>query len=237
MKNKNKIKMIIGIIIILLIIISVFVYVLFRYEWNNYAIGKTYQMQGISDVIEKDSSIILTTLNPYLFISNDFGKTWRVKLFNLKKGEENFTDLGIKNEVIYFISRKNSAGNTSSQFLYTSNNYGNSWKKRDINNLIDFNKNISSESVIINNGIIECLDENLNKYYQSTDFGKTWKNSNSSIRKMKGGNSKSKLIYAELGDNTFIIKRKNEKNNESIKLFSIEKDFEINLFGNIKFKN
>lgn len=226
----NRPKMIITIISMVLVLACVFVYGLFRYEWNNYAIGKTYEIKGISGVIEKDGSIILTTINPYLFISNDAGKTWCIKMFNLNKNENNFNGLGINKETISFISKKNSDGDTSPQFLYISTDNGSNWKKKNIKEILSFNKNLSNESISIHNGILECFDFDKNVTHYSSDYGKTWKKNSYKIDKLE-----NEKFSKKAENNTYFIRKYNKKKNEFDLIFSIKKEFKIDLFGNIRF--
>ncbi len=228
---KNRYKIIITIITIAIILICIFVYGLFRYEWNNYAIGKTYEIQGISDVIEKGDLIIFTTINPYLFISNDAGKTWSIKMFNLNEDENIFNGLGITKETISFISKKNSDGDTSPQFLYISTDNGSNWSKKNIEKILCFNRNLSNESVSINNGILECFDFDKNVTHYSNDYGKTWKETNQRIGELEN------IKFSKTAkNNTYFVRKYNKKTNEFNSLFSIKKEFEINLFGDIRFK-
>ncbi len=227
---KNRYKMVITIVTMVIILICIFIYGLFRYEWNNYAISKIYEIQGMSGVIEKGDLIIFTTINPYLFISNDAGKTWSIKMFNLNEYENIFDGLGTIKETISFVSKKNSDGDTSPQYLYISTDNGSNWSKKNIEKILPFNRNLSNESLSINSGILECYDFDKNVTYYSSDYGKTWKETNHRIDELK-----NVKFLKTVKNNTYFVRKYNKKTNEFNLLFSIKKEFEINLFGDIIF--
>ncbi|WP_165605764.1 hypothetical protein [Flavivirga aquatica] len=216
-----------------MILILLFVYALYRYEWNNYAIGKSYKIQGISGVVETSSTIILTTINPYLFISKDSGKTWSIKMFNLKEDEDKFSNLEKNKETISFISRKNSGGDTSPQFLYVSKNEGRSWDKKNINELLLFNDNISSEDLSIDHGIIECLDMESMTYYYSKDYGENWQESSKTL--IRNNSVEALGINIEKKNNAYLVKRKDTVTEKAITIFSINTGFKIGIFGDVTF--
>lgn len=226
--------MIIGTTLLLLFLILAFVYGLYRYEWNKYAIGKVYEIQRVTGVVKKDNTIILTTTNPYLFTSSDLGKTWSIKMFNLKKDENSFNGLGKNGEVISFISKKSSEGDTSTQFLYTTNDNGGNWEKRDVSSLFSFNKNLSNEFFSIKNGVLKCFDFDNGITYYSNDYGKKWKITSDPLKIIEGD---KKDLFIESDGNSFTIKKQNKMTNKSEISLSIRKEFKIDLFGNVTFED
>ncbi len=215
----------------LLLLSGITIYGLFRFQWNDYGFVKTHELQKITGAIKTDDTLLLTSSNPYLFVSKDGGTSWKLEMFNLDQKENSFTDLDVQENNAYFVSRSSYGGNITPRFLYHSDTSGQDWTKIDLEDLTPQVAGISVESFIIKNRWIQFLDENENMYYQSDDFGKTWTESNTSITHNK--TNKKNHLSIEAKDKEILIK----KGNQGKLIAKVNKEFELSLFGNVTFKN
>jgi hypothetical protein len=117
---------------------------------------------GLVDVITNQTgNYILTCENASVYVSSDYGNTWKANTFN--------TNI---NKVIMDATGKNQyslySGNPS--FIYVSNNYGSSWIKKSFlqgNRLSAIATDISGQNIFA-----AGLGGSYN--YISNDFGNTW---------------------------------------------------------------